>query len=94
MGNETQYFLLLQLLHGFWYEHVLSRSKPVFYYIIRSFTFKIADDSNISAMKVDTPFSWLSPAPTRHIMLSTTVTEAELQGTKHPICAISTDMAT
>lgn len=58
------------------------------------FTLRIADDSNISAMKVETPFSWLSPAPTRHIILSTTVTEAELQGTKHPICAIRTDMAT
>eukprot|EP00118_Oscarella_pearsei_P027146 m.310823 g.310823 ORF g.310823 m.310823 type:complete len:76 (+) comp55327_c0_seq1:864-1091(+) len=32
----------------------------------------------------------MSPAPTRAKMLSTTVTVASLQGTKHPSCAIKT----
>jgi hypothetical protein len=46
--------------------------------------------SSISAIKVETPFSCESPAPTRAKMESTMHTEAELQGTKHPIWAIST----
>lgn len=46
--------------------------------------------SSISAMKVDTPFSWLSPAPTRARIQSTMVISADSQGTKHPIWAIRT----
>ncbi len=50
--------------------------------------------SSISAMKVDIPRSWLSPAPTRTRMASTMEIVAELAGTKQPICAINTIMAT
>jgi len=44
--------------------------------------------SSISAMNVDTPRSWLSPAPTRHKIASATQMSAKVQGTKQPICAI------
>jgi len=44
--------------------------------------------SSISAMKVDTPFNWLSPAPTLHRMESKIGSLASAQGTKHPICDI------
>ena len=50
--------------------------------------FKMDAVSNISIMKVDTPFNWESPAPTRHNIASTTATVASSHGTKHPICAI------
>lgn len=46
--------------------------------------------SSISAMKVDTPFSWLSPAPTRARIQSTMVISADSHGTKHPIWAMRT----
>lgn len=46
--------------------------------------------SNISAMNVETPFNWLSPAPTRAKMQSTMDTSADSHGTKHPIWAMST----
>lgn len=54
------------------------------------FTFNIDAVSNISAMKVDTPFSWLSPAPTLARILSTIEISASEQGTKQPNCAINT----
>lgn len=44
--------------------------------------------SSISAIKVDTPFNWLSPAPTLHRMESKIGSLASAQGTKHPICDI------
>lgn len=46
--------------------------------------------SNISAIKVETPFNWLSPAPTRARIQSTMDTSADSHGTKHPICAMRT----
>lgn len=46
--------------------------------------------SNISAMNVETPFNWLSPAPTRAKMQSTMDTSADSHGTKHPIWAMRT----
>ncbi len=51
---------------------------------------RIAAVSNISAIKVDTPLIWLSPAPTRASTQSTTLNSASSHGTKQPICAIST----
>ena len=49
------------------------------------FTLNIDAVSNISDMNVDTPFNWLSPAPTRASILSTIVTSAESHGTNEPI---------
>lgn len=46
--------------------------------------------SIISAMKVDTPLSWQSPAPTRAKIASTIEMVADLAATKQPIWAIST----
>ncbi len=51
---------------------------------------RIAAVSSISAIKVDTPLIWLSPAPTRASTQSTTLNSASSHGTKQPICAIST----
>lgn len=45
--------------------------------------------SSISAINVEIPFSWLSPAPTRHKMESNIGTRASEQGTKLPVCAMS-----
>ena len=45
--------------------------------------------SSISDMNVETPFNWLSPAPTRARMLSIIVISAEVQGTNDPIWAIN-----
>lgn len=45
--------------------------------------------SNISAIKVETPLSWLSPAPTLARIESNIVSVASEHGTKHPICAMS-----
>lgn len=50
---------------------------------------RIAAVSSISAMKVDTPFSWLSPAPTRQRIESKIGMLAWVHGTKQPICAMS-----
>jgi hypothetical protein len=50
--------------------------------------------SSISAMKVEMPRSCESPAPTRTRMASTIEMEADSAGTKHPIWAISTTIAT
>lgn len=44
--------------------------------------------SSISAMKVETPFSWLSPAPTLQRIESKIGIVASEQGTKQPICAM------
>ena len=44
--------------------------------------------SSISAMKVEMPLSWLSPAPTRARMQSKIGTCASSAGTKEPTCAI------
>lgn len=52
-------------------------------------TFKIVAVSNISAMKVDTPFNWLSPAPTRARIESNIQSSASVHGTKQPTWAIS-----
>lgn len=49
---------------------------------------RMDEASSISFMKVDTPLSWLSPAPTRARMQSTTESLARSQGTKQPIWAI------
>ena len=46
--------------------------------------------SSISAMKVDTPLSWQSPAPTRAKIQSLMAMCASSQGTKQPTCAINT----
>lgn len=48
---------------------------------------RMAAVSSISAMKVDTPLSCESPAPTRQRIESKMGTVAVLQGTKAPICA-------
>jgi hypothetical protein len=47
-------------------------------------TFIIVAVSSISAMNVDTPFNWLSPAPTRQRIESKTGRVASEQGTKQP----------
>lgn len=46
--------------------------------------------SIISAMKVETPLRWQSPAPTRAKMASTMDIVADEAATKHPTCAIRT----
>lgn len=51
-------------------------------------TFIIFAVSNISAINVDTPLSWLSPAPTLARIQSNTQRLASVQGTKQPVCAI------
>lgn len=48
---------------------------------------KIALVSSISAIKVDTPLSWLSPAPTRQRTESKMGTSAKEAGTKEPTWA-------
>lgn len=53
-------------------------------------TLSIDAVSNISDMKVDTPFTWLSAEPTRANMASLMEISASSQGTKHPIWAIRT----
>lgn len=53
------------------------------------FTLNIDAVSSISDMNVETPLSWLSPAPTLARMLSIIVISAEEHGTNDPICAIS-----
>jgi hypothetical protein len=53
-------------------------------------TLRIAAVSNISAMNVETPFNWLSPAPTRHSIESNIGKVASEQGTKQPAWAIRT----
>ena len=58
-------------------------------HIIHS-TFRIVAVSNISAIKVDTPFICESLAPTLASIQSTMLTVAESHGTKQPICAINT----
>lgn len=47
-------------------------------------TFRMAAVSSISAMNVDTPRCWQSPAPTRAKMASRTAMRAESHGTKQP----------
>jgi hypothetical protein len=54
------------------------------------YTFRMAAVSSISAMKVDTPRVWQSPAPTRAKMQSRTAMRAESHGTQHPTWASST----
>lgn len=49
---------------------------------------RMAAVSSISDIKVDTPFTWLSPAPTLARTLSITLNSAFSQGTKQPIWAI------
>lgn len=56
--------------------------------------FMMAAVSSISAMNVDTPFCWQSPAPTRAKMQSRTEMRASAHGTKLPTCAISTHTPT
>ena len=56
---------------------------------IQSLTRKIFAVSSISAMNVDTPRSWLSPAPTRQSTESKTGRRASLHGTQLPVCASS-----
>lgn len=51
-------------------------------------TLKILAVSSISAMNVDTPRSWLSPAPTRHNTESKIGICASEQGTKLPVWAM------
>lgn len=53
-------------------------------------TFKMAAVSSISAMKVETPRVWQSPAPTRANTASRTESRADSAATKQPTCAIST----
>jgi hypothetical protein len=53
-------------------------------------TFKIAAVSSISAMKVETPRTWQSPAPTRAKTQSLTEMTAWSQGIKQPTWAMST----
>lgn len=53
-------------------------------------TLRMAAVSSISAMKVEMPLSWQSPAPTRAKMQSRTAMVALSHGTKLPTCAIST----
>ena len=55
---------------------------------------RMAALSSISAMKVDTPRAWLSPAPTRAKMASRTGITARAQGTQLPTWARSTAMPT
>mmetsp|Transcript_13681 Transcript_13681/g.19746 ORF Transcript_13681/g.19746 Transcript_13681/m.19746 type:complete len:246 (-) Transcript_13681:1939-2676(-) len=50
---------------------------------------RIAAVSSISAINVETPRSWLSPAPTRARILSVIGMSALWAGTKHPIWAIN-----
>jgi hypothetical protein len=57
-------------------------------------TFRMAAVSSISAMKVDTPRVWQSPAPTRAKMQSRTAMRAESHGTQHPTWARSTTTPT
>ena len=52
-------------------------------------TRKMVAVSSISAIKVETPFSWLSPAPTLQRIESNTGIWASEHGTKHPIWAIN-----
>uniref|UniRef100_A0A0A9FCA3 MUS1 n=1 Tax=Arundo donax TaxID=35708 RepID=A0A0A9FCA3_ARUDO len=52
--------------------------------------FKMDAVSSISCIKVDTPRSWQSPAPTRAKIQSLTLTLARSHGTKEPTCAIKT----
>jgi len=52
-------------------------------------TLRIVAVSNISAMKVEIPLNWLSPAPTRHNTESKIGNRASEQGTNEPICAMS-----
>ena len=49
---------------------------------------RMAAVSSISDIKVDTPLTWLSPAPTLARTLSITLSSAFSHGTKQPICAI------
>lgn len=49
---------------------------------------RMAAVSSISDINVDTPFTWLSPAPTLARTLSITLSSALSHGTKQPICAI------
>ena len=49
--------------------------------------FKIDAVSNVSTIKVDTPFSWESPALTLHKIASVIAILAYSQETKQPICA-------
>lgn len=51
---------------------------------VRSYR-RMAAVSSISDMKVDTPLTWLSPAPTLARMLSVTLSSAFSHGTKQPI---------
>jgi hypothetical protein len=51
-------------------------------------TRRIVAVSNISAMNVETPLSWLSPAPIRQRMESKMGISASPHGMKEPICAI------
>ena len=46
----------------------------------------IDDVSSISAMNVDTPRDWTSPAPTRASTASTGEISASSHGTKQPAC--------
>ena len=46
--------------------------------------------SSISAIKVETPRDWQSPAPTRARIESVTEISAESHGTNEPTCASST----
>jgi hypothetical protein len=50
----------------------------------------MAADSNISAINVDTPRNWQSPAPTRAKIASRGERRADDAGTKQPTCAIKT----
>jgi len=55
---------------------------------------RIAAVSSISAMKVEMPRSWQSPAPTRAKMASRMAILALAHGTKEPTCAMSTHAPT
>jgi len=50
--------------------------------------------SSISAMNVETPRAWQSPAPTRARMASTTESSHASHGTNEPTCASSTETPT
>ena len=52
--------------------------------------FRMVEVSSISAMKVETPRAWQSPAPTRARIESVIEISASSHGTKQPTCASST----
>ena len=100
-GREQNNLSCIVSAHlSFWSEDAKDTQRPALNFALLEFcphtksaereTLRMAAVSSISAMKVETPRSWQSPAPTRAKMQSRTATSAASQGTKLPTCAIST----